>query len=490
MFASAFVGAGSWATGAAPLAPHPGASGASGFLEQLKRATAQSDDSGSTSETPSAGAVLVNRGSESVPAKVPASLPSAPPKSVTPGRNADSNDDVSSSDADNPGAADKLTQPVVIARGTRLTAAGSPPPIAGGRQRRELSDDDSAAVSQPLRTGSGLPSNQNADVRDVIPAQNSISGSPSVLADLILPAEIADSVAPAAGANAGFSCMDRTLAFGVRIKPDVSVSSSQGRPAPGVKTSADGDTGLQTEKSPRAAFPKDGDSGHDEPDNPSASSSTSSSSATKPSLRKDEADSAANAIESTTGPAIQLISQSVSVNIPASSQPGLQVSAKPAEQSPTLPEPVLTPLETPNQTNVPARNISLQVEGASGQMVDVSMAARSGDLSVAVRSGDAAVAQDLRQGLGDLESRLAQSGYHAETWHPGHNGSSTEPTSSGSNSSNSSSQQQSQSGSGWSQQNRGQRDNNPSNRPRWANQLASTLKAESAEKGHSNGIGT
>jgi hypothetical protein len=98
------------------------------------------------------------------------------------------------------------------------------------------------------------------------------------------------------------------------------------------------------------------------------------------------------------------------------------------------------------------------------------------------------VAQDLRQGLGDLESRLAQSGYHAETWHPGHNGSTTEPAASGSNSSNSPSQQQSQSGSGWSQQNRGQRDNNPSNRPRWVNQLTSALNAGSTEKGNANGI--
>jgi hypothetical protein len=146
-------------------------------------------------------------------------------------------------------------------------------------------------------------------------------------------------------------------------------------------------------------------------------------------------------------------------------------------------------LDKPSQAASPARSISLQVEGASGQTVDIRIAARSGDLDVAVRAGDNNVAQNLRQGLGDLESRLAQNGYHAETWHPGHSGSTTEPAAPASNSSNSSSQQQSQSGPG-SQQNRGQRDNNPSNRPRWVNELASSLKTQSAEKGNENGIST
>jgi hypothetical protein len=107
-------------------------------------------------------------------------------------------------------------------------------------------------------------------------------------------------------------------------------------------------------------------------------------------------------------------------------------------------------------------------------------------LNVAVRAGDDNVAQNLRQGLGDLENRLAQNGYHSETWHPGHSGSTTEPAAPANNSSHSSSQQQSQPGNG-SQQNRGQRDNNPSNRPRWVNELASSLKTQSTEKGNENG---
>ncbi|HEX4276076.1 MAG TPA: hypothetical protein VHZ74_12015 [Bryobacteraceae bacterium] len=150
-------------------------------------------------------------------------------------------------------------------------------------------------------------------------------------------------------------------------------------------------------------------------------------------------------------------------------------------------EPVHTVLDKPGQTTSSARNISLQVEGPSGQTVDIRIAARSSDLTVAVRSGDNEMTQSLRQSLGDLETRLAQNGYHADTWHPGHSTLTAEPARSASNSSGSSSQQDSQSGSG-PHQDRGHRENNPSHRPRWVNQFTSTLKAQAKEKGNENGI--
>ena len=392
----------------------------------------------------------------------------------------------------------KLTQPAATAQGIRAATSSSPPAITGGKQRREFPDDGSRTVTELVKTpASGLHSDQNAGLRDLIPAQVPVSSGPSVLAGQPCPPRSSrwksrlrlDTAGRdkcgiqfhGISGNSRSPCQDQTGRFRLFIaRFSATVASSI----------AHGDSGSQTVKSTGEASAKDGDSGHDEPDNSAAQASTSLSSTTKPSPRKDEADSATNAVEPNAGPATQLIPQSVNISVPVSGEPGVHrptPSPHRPTQSPTVPEPVHGPPEAPNQTNSPARTISLQVEGVSGQTVDIRIAARPGDLNVAVRSGDAAIAQDLRQGLGDLESRLAQSGYHAETWHPGH-GSTTEPSSPGGNSSNSSSQQQSQSGSGWSQQNRGQRDNNPSNRPRWVNQLASTLKAESTEKGNANGI--
>ncbi len=198
-------------------------------------------------------------------------------------------------------------------------------------------------------------------------------------------------------------------------------------------------------------------------------------------------DGAASVAEPSAASSPQPVLQSVTTTVPhelRSTTPS--PTAAPAE-SVARPDPTHILLDKPSQVTTPARNISLQVEGASGQTVDIKIASRSGDLNVAVRASDDNVGQNLRQGLGDLESRLAQNGYHAETWHPGHSGSTIEPAAPGSNSSHSSSQQQSHSGSG-SQQNRGQRDNNSSNRPRWVNELAASLKNQSTEKGNENGI--
>jgi hypothetical protein len=283
-----------------------------------------------------------------------------------------------------------------------------------------------------------------------------------------------------------FSPMAGPLAFAARIKPEGAPVPAQIHPAPGVKSIGRDDSNVQPVKTAGSTSTKDEDTGNDQRDRSAPPASGSTYAAAKSSSRKDEAESTASPVEPNAAPATQVISQPMSAGV--LDQPGLKATPAPDAQSASVPEPAHPLLDKPSETASPARSISLQVEAASGQTVDIRIAARPGDLNVAVRAGDDDMAQNLRQGLGDLESRLAQSGYHAETWHPGHSGSTTEPAAPASNSSNSSSQQQSQSGSGWSQQNRGQRDNNPSNRPRWVNQLASTLKADSKEKGNANGI--
>jgi len=375
--------------------------------------------------------------------------------------------------------------------------SGSASVVTRGSNHRALpSNHASGAVADPLSPASGLPSDQNTDLRNFIIVQAPPPSSAAELASqpspALLPMEASLAAALPIRTEAASNPSIGELAFAARIKPEGAALQPQSHPASEANSIANGYPASQSVKATGEAATKDGDSGHNERENsaPPASNAVSSSvsPAAKLSFRKEEAaGSAANVVEPNAAPLTQPIPQSVSTGVP--DEPRLTAPPAPTAQNVAQPEPTHVLLDKPSQATTPAKSISLQVEGASGHTVDIRIAARSGDLDVAVRAGDDNVAQNLRQGLGDLESRLAQNGYHAETWHPGHSGSTTEPAAPASNSSNSSSQQQSQSGPG-SQQNRGQRDNNPSNRPRWVNELASSLKTQSTVKGNANGIST
>jgi hypothetical protein len=372
------------------------------------------------------------------------------------------------------------------------TNSGSVPAATRGSDHRAVPGNEaSGAVADPSAPASGLPSDQNTDLRNLVPVQTPASSSVPELASqaslALLTMDVSVAAALPIRTDAASNLSVGDLAFAARIKPEGPIV----QPASAFHLIANGSPASQSVKATGEATAKDRDSGSDDRENsapPASSSASSSVSAAKPSFRKEEvADGSANVVEPNAAPLTQTIPQSVSTGVP--DEPRLAAPPAPAAQSVAQPEPTHVLLDKPSQATSPARSISLQVEGASGQTVDIRIAARSGDLDVAVRAGDDNVAQNLRQGLGDLESRLAQNGYHAETWHPGHSGSTTEPAAPASNSSNSSSHQQSQSGPG-SQQNRGQRDNNSSNKPRWVNELASSLKAQSTEKGNENGIVT
>jgi hypothetical protein len=64
-----------------------------------------------------------------------------------------------------------------------------------------------------------------------------------------------------------------------------------------------------------------------------------------------------------------------------------------------------------------AHNIQLDVNGGD-RRVEVRLTERSGEVEVAVRTPDAHLASALREDLPALSSRLAESGFRAETWHP------------------------------------------------------------------------
>jgi hypothetical protein len=64
-----------------------------------------------------------------------------------------------------------------------------------------------------------------------------------------------------------------------------------------------------------------------------------------------------------------------------------------------------------------ARDIKFEVNGGD-RRVEVRLVERGGEVHVAVRTPDARLASALREDLPALSSRLAESGFRTETWHP------------------------------------------------------------------------
>lgn len=141
----------------------------------------------------------------------------------------------------------------------------------------------------------------------------------------------------------------------------------------------------------------------------------------------------------------------------------------------------------------PMKELSMRIEAAEGQKVDVRIVQRAGDLQIAVKSVDDITTQGLRHGLTDLANRLNETGYHAETWRPGQQAALENSTTSSENpshhsQSDGSQSDGSQSHSGGPQQDRGQRHNNPSNRPHWIDELESNISGGAEQSGQFNGI--
>ena len=136
---------------------------------------------------------------------------------------------------------------------------------------------------------------------------------------------------------------------------------------------------------------------------------------------------------------------------------------------------------------LPMKELSMRIEAAEGQTVDIRIVQRAGDLQIAVKSGDDFTTQGLRHGLSDLANRLNETGYHTETWQPGQITQESSAAASDKSSPHSQSDG-SQSHSGGSKQDRDQRQDNPSNRPHWIQELNSNLGSSPESSGQFNGI--
>jgi hypothetical protein len=95
--------------------------------------------------------------------------------------------------------------------------------------------------------------------------------------------------------------------------------------------------------------------------------------------------------------------------------------AAPAESARPKEGPALPPGYDPAKTPGAARDIRLEVS-AGDQRVEVRLTERAGEVHVAVRTPDGHLAGALREDLPALSSRLNESGFRAETWHPGASG--------------------------------------------------------------------
>jgi hypothetical protein len=156
----------------------------------------------------------------------------------------------------------------------------------------------------------------------------------------------------------------------------------------------------------------------------------------------------------------------------------------PVTQAPDL---RAAPQGQPTVQQGPLKDVSLSVEPVQGQKVEIRVVERAGEVRVAVHAPNSEVAQGLRQNLSELSDRLTETGYHTETWRPA----ASEAPATASDNKNSSghpgggdSQQQQNS----SQQGRGQREQNQSNRPRWVQEFETSLTTGTASTGDSNGF--
>jgi len=146
-----------------------------------------------------------------------------------------------------------------------------------------------------------------------------------------------------------------------------------------------------------------------------------------PASRSDEAERTRSAPDSNSVPTSpagtpSLSNGSTTVAGPVSEHPPVPPRAAPPEPMQPV---VRTEAETQPETAklvAPAREIQVQVNRGE-QRVDVRLTERSGEVLVAVRTPDTQLAGTLREDLPSLSSRLEQSGFRTETWHPAMNAS-------------------------------------------------------------------
>lgn len=123
--------------------------------------------------------------------------------------------------------------------------------------------------------------------------------------------------------------------------------------------------------------------------------------------------------ESQAMPLVHVAASPAAPDAPTSSKAAVQPAA--ASTAATL------DLEDQPSAARPMRELSLQISSASDQKVDVRLVERAGEVHVSVSTPDADLAHEMRQELGSLTGKLAQSGFATEQFTPLSSGSSSLP---------------------------------------------------------------
>lgn len=144
--------------------------------------------------------------------------------------------------------------------------------------------------------------------------------------------------------------------------------------------------------------------------------------------------------------------------------------------------------EEPVRAPQPLNHLLLQVNQSANEKVVIRLVQQSGELRLAVRTDDTELTHGLQQGLSDLVGKLQENGYRTDAWQPVHAPAAAGPTLESQNASNHSRQGDPQSQPGWSQQGGGQQQQNQPNRPRWVEELESSLTTRTQPPGESHGF--
>jgi hypothetical protein len=136
----------------------------------------------------------------------------------------------------------------------------------------------------------------------------------------------------------------------------------------------------------------------------------------------------------------------------------------------------------------PLNHILLEVGQSANEKVLVRLVQQAGELRLAVRTDDAELTHGLQQGLSDLVGKLQENGYRTEAWKPVQAAMAPAPAAESQNTSNHSNQQDAPSHSGGSHHDGGQRHQNQSNKPRWVEELESSLTSRMPIAGESHGL--
>ena len=123
----------------------------------------------------------------------------------------------------------------------------------------------------------------------------------------------------------------------------------------------------------------------------------------------------------------------------------------------------------------PLRSLSIQLPRSNSDRVEVRLTQQADEVHVAVRTADPDLANGLREGLSDLVGQLQQTGFRTDTWRPtgGAPAAASVPETQSTSAHTHSGDYQSNSGG--SPQDSGQRNQNQTNRPRWVEELESSI---------------